>query len=45
MFDLRHSEEVDIMRPRVYSTEPDGSNWDYLVKRLGLQIKEAHKRE
>lgn len=45
VYDLRHSDEVDIMRPRVYSTKHDGSNWDYLVKRLALQIQEAHRTE
>jgi hypothetical protein len=42
---LRHVTTVDIMRPRVYSTKTDYSNWDYLVKRLGLQIEEARKKE
>jgi len=31
---LKHVSTIDIMRPRVYSTHKDGSNWDELVERM-----------
>jgi hypothetical protein len=45
VFGLKHSDNVDIMRPRVYSTQTDYSNWDVLVKRMGEQVKKARAQE
>lgn len=44
VYDLHHSKTVDIMRPRVYSTNQDGSNWDYLVRRMKEQVNERLKQ-
>jgi len=40
---LNHVEEEDIMRPRVYSTNKDGSNWKYLVNKMKKRYNDKTK--
>lgn len=37
-----HNNKIpNIMRPKVYSTKLDGSNWDELIKRMKIHIRDG----
>lgn len=42
---LTHRWTENIMRPRTYSTKPDGSNWEELVDRMQEQINLEYSLE